>query len=174
MDTNDTHANDYNTMQPLLQEFEQMRTTLLSFVKLLKQQDEQLKDQDRRLVELESKLVGVVLPSPEQALLDRLTESSKHNRNLREAPHLVALAAHLMYIKQVPNMRIAECGLMSQSKLHGLGQWASQHLLDYCTFNGVMGIYEAGMPDAELKKLLPEGGYDKLKDYLNRKGHTRS
>lgn len=172
MSTNDTPTNDYNTMQPLLQEFEQMRNTLLGFVKLIKQQDERLKDQDRRIVELESKLAGVVLPSPEQALIDRFTESSKHNRNMNEVPQRIALAAHLAHVKQVPNMRIAECGLMSASKLHGLGQWQPQHLLDYCTLNNVLDIYQNGMADADIKNLLPDGGYDKLMAYLERKNQN--
>ena len=169
MTDNTTPTQDYNIMQPLLKEFEQMRNTLMTFVQLLKKQDEYIKEQDRRLVELESRLQGVVLPSPEQALLDRFTESSKHNRNLNEIPQKIALAAHLSHIKQVPNMRISECGLMSQSKLHGLGQWTSQHLMDYCTINNVLEIYENGLPDAEVKTLLPAGGYDKLKAYLERK-----
>ena len=169
MTDNTTPTQDYNIMQPLLKEFEQMRNTLMTFVQLLKKQDEYIKEQDRRLVELESRLQGVVLPSPEQALLDRFTESSKHNRNLNEIPQKIALAAHLAHIKQVPNMRISECGLMSQSKLHGLGQWTSQHLMDYCTINNVLDIYEHGLPDAEVKNLLPAGGYDKLKAYLERK-----
>ena len=169
MTDNTTPTQDYNIMQPLLKEFEQMRNTLMTFVQLLKKQDEYIKEQDRRLVELESRLQGVVLPSPEQALLDRFTESSKHNRNLNEIPQKIALAAHLAHIKQVPNMRISECGLMSQSKLHGLGQWTSQHLMDYCTINNVLEIYENGLPDAEVKTLLPAGGYDKLKAYLERK-----
>lgn len=166
MSTNDNSTNDYNTMQPLLQEFEQMRNTLLGFVKLIKQQDERLKDQDRRIVELGSKLAGVVLPSPEQALIDRFTESSKHNRKLQEIPQRIALAAHLAHVKQVPNMRIAECGLMSASKLHGLSTWQQQHLLDYCTINNVLDVYENGLPDAAIMNLLPNGGYDKLKKYL--------
>ena len=169
MTDNTTPTQDYNIMQPLLKEFEQMRNTLMTFVQLLKKQDEYIKEQDRRLVELESRLQGVILPSPEQALLDRFTESSKHNRNLNEIPQKIALAAHLSHIKQVPNMRISECGLMSQSKLHGLGQWTSQHLMDYCTINNVLEIYENGLPDAEIKNLLPAGGYDKLKAYLERK-----
>ena len=169
MTDNTTPTQDYNIMQPLLKEFEQMRNTLMTFVQLIKKQDEYIKEQDRRLVELESRLQGVVLPSPEQALLDRFTESSKHNRNLNEIPQKIALAAHLSHIKQVPNMRISECGLMSQSKLHGLGQWTSQHLMDYCTINNVLEIYENGLPDAEVKTLLPAGGYDKLKAYLERK-----
>ena len=169
MTDNTTPTQDYNIMQPLLKEFEQMRNTLMTFVQLLKKQDEYIKEQDRRLVELESRLQGVVLPSPEQALLDRFTESSKHNRNLNEIPQKIALAAHLSHIKQVPNMRISECGLMSQSKLHGLGQWTSQHLMDYCTINNVLEIYENGLPDAEVKNLLPAGGYDKFKAYLERK-----
>lgn len=169
MTDNTTPTQDYNIMQPLLKEFEQMRNTLMTFVQLIKKQDEYIKAQDRRLVELESRLQGVVLPSPEQALLDRFTESSKHNRNLNEIPQKIALAAHLSHIKQVPNMRISECGLMSQSKLHGLGQWTSQHLMDYCTINNVLEIYENGLPDAEVKTLLPAGGYDKLKAYLERK-----
>lgn len=169
MTDNTTPTQDYNIMQPLLKEFEQMRNTLMTFVQLIKKQDEYIKAQDRRLVELESRLQGVVLPSPEQALLDRFTESSKHNRNLNEIPQKIALAAHLSHIKQVPNMRISECGLMSQSKLHGLGQWTSQHLMDYCTINNVLEIYENGLPDAEVKNLLPAGGYDKLKAYLERK-----
>jgi len=167
--TNDTPANDYNTMQLLLQEFEQMRITLLGFVNLIKKQDERMKDQSRRLVELESKLAGVVLPTPEQALIDRFAESSKHNRNLNEVPQRIALAAYLSHVKQVPNMRIAECGLMSASKLHGLGQWQPQHLLDYCTLNNVLDIYKNGMTDADIKNLLPDGGYDKLMSYLERK-----
>ena len=169
MTDNTTPTQDYNIMQPLLKEFEQMRNTLMTFVQLIKKQDEHIKAQDRRLVELESRLQGVVLLSPEQALLDRFTESSKHNRNLNEIPQKIALAAHLSHIKQVPNMRISECGLMSQSKLHGLGQWTSQHLMDYCTINNVLEIYETGLPDAEVKNLLPAGGYDKLKAYLERK-----
>ena len=172
MSINDTPTNDYNTMQPLLREFEQMRSTLLGFVKLIKQQDEYLKDQDRRLVELESRLQGVILPSPEQALIDRFTESSKHNRNLNEVPRRIALAAYLAHVKQVPNMRIAECGLMSASKLHGLGQWQPQHLLDYCTLNNVLDIYQNGMADADIKNLLPDGGYDKLMAYVERKNQN--
>lgn len=167
MDTiNDNTTNDFNTMQPLLQEFEQMRKTLLGFINLIKKQDERLKAQDRRIVELESALAGVVLPSPEQALIDRFTESSKRNRNLNEMPQRIALAAHLAHVKQVPNMRIAECGLMSVSKLHGLKHWDTQHLLDYCTLNGVLDIYQDGMSAAEMKNLLPDGGYDKLMSYL--------
>ena len=168
-----TQTNDDNIMQPLLQEFEQMRTTLMSFVKLIKQQDERLKAQARRLVELESRLQGVVLPSPEQALLDRFTESSKHNRNLAEVPQRIALAAHLSHVKQVPNVRLAECGLMSASKLHGLGQWQPQHLIDYCTLNNVLDIYENGLSDAAIMNLLPEGGYDKLMAYLERKNKIK-
>lgn len=172
MNTNNTPTTDYNVVQPLLKEFEQMRNTLLSFVKLIKQQDERQKDQERRIAELESMLKGVILPSPEQALLDRFAESRKHNRNLSEAPQRIALAAHLAHVKQVPNMRIAECGLMSASKLHGLGQWASQHLIDFCTINNVLDIYENGMPDADIKNLLPDGGYDKLMTYLERKTNS--
>lgn len=169
MNATDQFTNDFNTMQQLLKEFDQMRNTLLGFVKLIKQQNERLEDQDRRIVELESKLAGVVLPSPEQALIDRFTESSRNNRNLSEVPQRIALAAYLAHVKQVPNMRIAECGLMSASKLYGLGQWQPQHLLDYCTINNVLDIYQNGMPDADIKNLLPDGGYDKLMAYLERK-----
>lgn len=157
----ENEQNDVN-LGVLLAEFSKMRHTLGLYLEVIKNQGE-------RITELESKLVGVVLPSPEQALLDRYTESSKHNRNLNEVPQRIALAAHLSRIKQVPNMRITECGLMSQSKLHGLSKWDSQHLVDYCTLNNVLDIYQNGLPDAELKALLPSGGYEKLKAYLARR-----
>lgn len=115
-----------------------------------------------------TKLAGVVLPSPKQALIDRFTESSKRNRNLNEMPQRIALAAHLAHVKQVPNMRIAECGLMSVSKLHGLKHWQTQHLLDYCALNNVLDIYQNGMAAADIKNLLPDGGYDKLMAYIEK------
>lgn len=155
-----TEQNHTQNYFELLQEFDNMRQTLMGFVQLIKQQND-------RITALENALAGVELPSPEQRLLDRFAESSKHNRNLSELPQKIAFAAHLAHVRQVPNMRISECGLLSQSKMHGLGQWTTQHLMDYCTLNDVMDIYQNGLSDDDMRKLLTPTGYDKLTAYLN-------
>lgn len=159
--------NDMNTLTPLLTEFEQMRTTLNSFVGLLKKQNDKINMLDKRVIELEAKLQGAVLPNEEQALLARFNESSKTNRNLNEAPQRIAMAAYLSHVHQVPNTRIAECGLLSASKMHGLTHWQAQHLLDYCEISGVIDIYRHGLSEPQLRNLLTGDGYHKLRAYLD-------
>lgn len=164
--TTDNTPTERDSLKCLLQDLDSMRKTLTNFVALIKQQNTKINEQNDRIAILENKLDGIDLPNPEQIIIDRFTESSKHNRSVNEIPKRIALAAHLSRIKQIPNMRIAECGLMSSSKLHGLGQWDNQHLLDFCTLNHVMDIYREGLPDAEVKRLLPDDGYKKLMAYI--------
>lgn len=144
----------------LLQEFANMRKTLAQFVQLIKQQDERIKV-------LETKLEQVPALTNEQVLLDRYTLSSKTNRNLDADPRIVALSAHLYYIKQIPAVRISKSGLLSQSKMHGLTSWDKQHLLDFCELNSVSDIYLNGLPDDEVKAMMSNPDF--FQEYLDRK-----
>lgn len=159
--TEQTEAQDYNTLKPLFIEFEGMRGTIGKLIQLIKQQD-------TRIAELEQKLSIYVLPTAEQTTLDRLTLSSSRNRDLSEKPHVIAYAAHLRKIKQVPAQRLYKAGLMTQSKLHGLDQWEAQHLLDFCEVNGVMDVYRSGLSDTLAREIVPK--FDELKTYLDKRG----
>ena len=141
----------------LLNEFASMRNTMAKFIQLIKQQD-------GRLRVLEMKLADTPVKTPEQVLLDRYTLSSQTNRNLNADPKVVAFAAHLYYIKQVPAVRISKSGLLSQSKMHGMTSWDKQHLIDFSELNGVTDIYKNGMSDTEAKKLMTD--WAGMKDYL--------
>ena len=145
-------------LAPLLQEFESMRNTLANFVRVIK-------NQNARIETLENKLNGIPPVNKEQLLIDRFTASSMRNRTLSETPLAIAYAAHLYHVKQVPAIRISKCGLLSQSKLHGLVRWETQHLLDFCEINGVLDVYKHGLDEAKARELVPD--YDKLQDYLN-------
>lgn len=142
----------------LLAEFASMRNSLAKFIQLIKQQDERIKV-------LEMKLADTPLKTPEQVLLDRYTASSLKNRNLNADPKVVAFAAHLYHIKQVPAVRISSYGLLSQSKMHGLSTWDNQHLIDFCELNGVTDIYQNGLSDRDASMLMTD--WAGMKDYLD-------
>ena len=155
-------ANSSEQTAELLAEFASMRSTMAKFIQLIKQQDERIKV-------LEMKLADTPLKTPEQVLLDRYTASSLRNRNLNADPKAVAFAAHLYHLKQVPAMRISKHGLLSQSKMHGLSAWDSQHLADFCTLNGVIDIYKNGVSDTEARELTAD--WAGMKDYLSSREH---
>ena len=142
----------------LLNDFANMRNTMAKFIQLIKQQDERIKV-------LEMKLADTPLKTPEQILLDRYTSSSLKNRNLNADPKVVAFAAHLYHIKQIPAVRISSYGLLSQSKMHGLSTWDNQHLMDFCALNGVTDIYQNGVSDTVAKGLMTN--WAGMKDYLD-------
>ena len=142
----------------LLNDFANMRNTLAKFIQLIKQQDE-------RVRVLEMKLADTPLKTPEQILLDRYTMSSQTNRTLDADAKVIALSAHLYYIKQVPAVRISKSGLLSQSKMHGLTSWDNQHLIDFCELNGVSDIYKNGVSDTEAKGLMAD--WAGMRDYLD-------
>ena len=142
----------------LLNDFANMRNTMSKFIQLIKQQDE-------RIRVLEMKLADTPLKTPEQILLDRYTSSSLKNRNLNADPKVVAFAAHLYHIKQIPAVRISSYGLLSQSKMHGLSTWDNQHLMDFCELNGVSDIYQSGVSDTAAKGLMAD--WAGMKDYLD-------
>lgn len=144
----------------LLNEFTRMRNTLATLIQLIKQQDE-------RVRVLEMKLADTPLKTPEQVLLDRYTASSSKNRNINADPKVVAFAAHLYHIRQVPAMRISSYGLLSQSKMHGLATWHNQHLTDFCELNGVSDVYRNGVSDTEAKRIMTETGWADMKNYLS-------
>lgn len=131
----------------LLNDFANMRNTMAKFIQLIKQQDERIKV-------LEMKLADTPLKTPEQILLDRYTMSSQTNRTLDADAKVIALSAHLYYIKQVPAVRISKSGLLSQSKMHGLTSWDKQHLIDFCELNGVSDIYLNGLPPDDVKAMM--------------------
>ena len=143
----------------LLKEFEQMRHTIKSLLGVIKKQD-------ARITTLEATVASVPTMSREEVLLDRYTASSKTNRAVNADPRIIAFAAHLYYIKQVPAMRICESGLLSQSKMHGLSQWSKQHLLDFCDINSVKDVYLDGLDEAEAKELMPN--YALYQAYLDK------
>lgn len=142
----------------LLNEFAGMRNTLAKFMQLIKQQDERIKV-------LEAKTADVQVKTPEQVLLDRYTLSSQTNRTLDADAKVIALSAHLYYIKQVPAVRISTYGLLSQSKMHGLSTWDNQHLTDFCELNGVTDIYQNGVSDTVAKGLMTD--WAGMKNYLS-------
>ena len=142
----------------LLNEFASMRNTLAQFVQVIKRQDE-------RIQVLEMKLADTAVKTPEQVLLDRYTASSLKNRNLNADPKVVAFAAHLYHIKQVPAVRVSGYGLLSQSKMHGLSTWDNQHLMDFCELNGVTSIYKNGVSDSDAKGLMMD--WAGMRDYLD-------
>lgn len=144
----------------LLQEFARMRNTLAQFVQVIKRQDE-------RIRVLETKLEQVPQLTGEQVLLDRYTLSSQTNRALDADAKVIALSAHLYYIKQVPAVRISKSGLLSQSKMHGLTSWDKQHLIDFCELNGVSDIYLHGLPLDEIKAMMTNPDF--FQEYLDRK-----
>ena len=150
----------------LLNEFAGMRNTLAKFMQLIKRQDE-------RIRVLEMKLADTPLKTLEQVLLDRYTASSLKNRSLNADPKVVAFAAHLYHIKQVPAVRISSYGLLSQSKMHGLSTWDNQHLTDFCGLNGVIDVYKNGVSDTEAKRLMTETGWADMKNYLSRREHVQ-
>ena len=145
------------TMADLEHEFTQMRNTIKGLLTVIKQQD-------ARITTLEATLASVPTMSREEVLLDRYTTSSKVNRAVNADPEIVAFAAHLFYIKQIPAMRISESGLLSQSKMYGLSQWSKQHLLDYCEVNDVKDIYLNGLDEDKARELMPQ--YDLYQEYL--------
>ena len=147
--THDTEA--------LLKEFEQMRHTIKGLLYVIKKHD-------ARITTLEATMASVPTMSREEVLLDRYTASSKTNRGVNADPKVVAFAAHLFYIKQLPAMRISESGLLSQSKMHGLSQWSKQHLLDFCDINNVKTVYLDGLDEVEAKELMPN--YDLYQAYM--------
>lgn len=144
----------------LLQEFASMRNTLAQFVQVIKHQNE-------RIQVLETKLEQVPQLTGEQVLLDRYTLSSQTNRALDADAKVIALSAHLYYIKQVPAVRISKSGLLSQSKMHGLTSWDKQHLIDFCELNGVSDIYLHGLPLDEIKAMMANPDF--YQEYLDRK-----
>ena len=144
----------------LSQEFASMRNTLAKFVQMIKQQNE-------RIGVLEAKLEQVPQLTGEQVLLDRYTASSLKNRNLDADAKVIALCAHLYYIKQIPAVRISKSGLLSQSKMHGLTSWDNQHLIDFCELNGVSHIYLNGLPLDEVKTMMSNPDF--YQEYLDRK-----
>lgn len=144
----------------LLQEFASMRNTLAQFVQAIKQQNE-------RIGVLETKLAQLPQLTGEQVLLDRYTMSSQTNRTLDADAQVIALSAHLYYIKQVPAVRISKSGLLSQSKMHGLTSWDKQHLLDFCELNGVSDTYLNGLPLDEVKTMMSNPDF--YQEYLDRK-----
>lgn len=121
-------------------------------------QKETINKLESRVQDLETTIASVPTMSREEVLLDRYTESSKHNRLINAKPEVIAFAAHLLFVKQVPAMRIAESGLLSQSKMHGLSSWKRQHLLDFCELNSVKDIYMDGLGETEAKKFMPHYG----------------
>ena len=144
----------------LLQEFASMRNTLAQFVQVIKHQDD-------RIRVLETKLEQVPQLTGEQVLLDRYTLSSQTNRALDADAKVIALSAHLYYIKQVPAVRISKSGLLSQSKMHGLTSWSKQHLIDFCELNDVTNIYLHGLPLDEIKAMMANPDF--YQEYLDRK-----
>lgn len=144
----------------LLQEFASMRNTLAQFVQVIKHQNE-------RIQVLETKLEQVPQLTGEQVLLDRYTLSSQTNRALDADAKVIALSAHLYYIKQVPAVRISKSGLLSQSKMHGLTSWDKQHLIDFCELNGVSDIYLHGLPLDEIKAMMSNPDF--YQEYIDRK-----
>lgn len=153
-------AQNFDTPQDLMQEFANMRRTLSQFVQVIKRQGE-------RIQILEDKLGQVPQLTGEQVLLDRYTLSSQRNRNLDADAKVIALSAHLYYVKQVPAVRISKSGLLSQSKMHGLTTWDKQHLLDFCELNDVSDIYLNGLPNDEVKSYMTDPDY--YQEYLDRK-----
>lgn len=141
----------------LLTEFDGMRSTIANLVQVIKKYDERIKI-------LEAKTADIEYKTPEQILLDRYTASSLTNRNLNADPKVIAYAAHLYHIKQVPSMRISKHGLLSQSKMHGLTTWDNQHLTDFCTLNNVTDIYKHGLTDRDASMLMTD--WAGLNDYL--------
>lgn len=147
-------------MPDLLQEFASMRNTLAQFVQVIKRQDD-------RIRVLETKLEQVPQLTGEQVLIDRYTLSSQTNRALDADAKVIALSAHLYYIKQVPAVRISKSGLLSQSKMHGLTSWDKQHLIDFCELNGVSDVYLHGLPLDEIKAMMSNPDF--YQEYLDRK-----
>ena len=147
-------------MPDLLQEFASMRNTLAQFVQVIKRQDD-------RIRVLETKLEQVPQLTGEQVLIDRYTLSSQTNRALDADAKVIALSAHLYYIKQVPAVRISKSGLLSQSKMHGLTSWSKQHLIDFCELNGATDIYLHGLPLDEIKAMMSNPDF--YQEYLDRK-----
>lgn len=146
-----------NITPDLQQEFASMRNTIAGLVQLVKKYDERIKV-------LEAKTADVQIKTKEQILLDRYTASSSKNRNLNADPRIVAFAAHLYHIKQVPAVRISSYGLLSQSKMHGLSTWDNQHLLDFCELNNVTDIYQHGLSDRDATMLMSD--WTGMKTYL--------
>ena len=149
--THDTEA--------LLNEFASMRNTIKGLLYVIKKHD-------ARITTLEATLSSVPTMSREEVLLDRYTASSKTNRAVNADPKVVAFAAHLFYIKQLPAMRISESGLLSQSKMHGLSQWSKQHLLDFCDIHSVKSVYLDGLDEAKAEELMPN--YELFQAYIDK------
>lgn len=156
----ESQTKNLETTPDLLQEFASMRNTLAQFVQVIKRQDD-------RIRVLETKLEQVPQLTGEQVLLDRYTLSSQTNRALDADAKVIALSAHLYYIKQVPAVRISKSGLLSQSKMHGLTSWDKQHLIDFCELNGVSDIYLHGLPLDEIKAMMANPDF--YQEYLDRK-----
>lgn len=144
----------------LLQEFASMRNTLAQFVQVIKRQDD-------RISTLEAKLEQVPHLTGEQVLLDRYTLSSQTNRTLDADAKVIALSAHLYYIKQIPAARIIKSGLLSQSKMYGLTSWTKQHLIDFCELNDVSDIYLNGLPPDETKAMMSNPDF--YQEYIDRR-----
>ena len=155
-----SESKNLETTPDLLQEFVSMRNTLAQFVQVIKRQDD-------RIRVLETKLEQVPQLTGEQVLLDRYTLSSQNNRALDADAKIIALSAHLYYIKQVPAVRISKSGLLSQSKMHGLTSWDKQHLIDFCELNGVSDIYLNGLSLDEIKARMSNPDF--YQEYLDRK-----
>ena len=155
-----SETKNLETTPDVLQELANMRNTLAQFVQVIKRQDD-------RIRVLEAKLEQVPQLTGEQVLLDRYTLSSQTNRTLDADAKVIALSAHLYYIKQVPAVRISKSGLLSQSKMHGLTSWDKQHLIDFCELNGVSNLYSNGLPLNDIKAMMSNPDF--YQEYLDRK-----
>lgn len=156
-----------NQIEQMQNTIDQMQKTVAGFVNVLKVYKQEIEALKYDVKELKQFRDSLPEPNPEQQLLDRYTVSSKTNRSINEPPKVVAYAAHLYYICNVPAVRISECGILSQSKMYGLTTWDNQHLLDYCDLNHVREVYEHGLSVDEIKEIVDN--YDLLQSYLSRK-----
>lgn len=136
--------------QHCLAELEKMRAMMSKLVLIVKQQNEKIEA-------IESKLSQDTL-SADTGISRRYDKGKKSNRTIKAAPNVIAYAAHLYFYKQISARKIAESGLLSQSKMQGLTTWDSQYLHDFCELKGVSDILLNGLEPKEAHKIVPMYG----------------
>lgn len=149
---------------PIAKDVDEMRNTVASFLELIKALTNKIELQDAYIKELQDKLANVPSVDYDKLRLTRFQESSKRNRNIDAPPEVVAFCLYLLTAKQIPAARLANSGLLTNSRANGLAQWEAQHAADYVAINNVEDIYTHGLTPAQARTITPN--YDVIKPFL--------
>lgn len=67
----------------------------------------------------------------------------------------IAVAAHMLFVLNIPAYRVAYSGVLTTSKVDGVKSWGPEYARQYAEENGVVHIYDNGLPLGELLQLAP-------------------